>query len=135
MFDRTTFWRLARYGAVGMASNLVGYLLYISVTYMGLGPKVAMTLLYVSGATIGYLGNRQLAFYHTGSILRSSAGYLVAHAGGYAANFAILFAFVDMLGYSHQLVQAVAILVVAGYLFLVLNFIVFKDEKVREVTS
>lgn len=135
MFDSPTLWRLTRYGVVGLASNLAGYLIYVAVTYLGLGPKVAMTLLYVAGATIGYLGNRQLAFSHTGSILRSSTGYLVAHAGGYVANFGILYAFADVLGYPHQLVQAGAILIVAGYLFIVLNYFVFKDEKVGEISS
>jgi len=135
MFDSTTFWRLARYGAVGIASNLVGYLLYVAVTYIGVSPKVAMTLLYLAGAAIGYLGNKRLVFSHTGSILRSSAGYFVAHAAGYAANLVILYTFVDILGYPHQIIQAVAIFMVAGYLFLVLNFIVFKNENAREVTS
>lgn len=135
MFASATFWRLVRYGVVGMASNIGGYLIYVSVTYLGLGPKLAMTLLYFAGATIGYMGNRQLAFSHTGNILRSSAGYLMAHTVGYAVNFVILYVFVDLMGYPHQMVQGVAILAVAGYLFLVLNFIVFKDENAREVTS
>lgn len=135
MFASAIFWRLVRYGTVGIASNIAGYALYVSMTYLGLGPKLTMTILYVVGATFGYLGNRQWAFFHTGSMVRSSAGYLIAHAVGYVINFVILHTFVDLMGYPHQIVQGLAIFVVAGYLFVALNFIVFKAEKAREMAS
>ena len=44
---------------------------------------------------------------------------------GYLMNLAILFVFVDKMGFAHQWVQAVAIFVVAGYLFLAFKFFVF----------
>jgi uncharacterized membrane protein (GlpM family) len=47
------------------------------------------------------------------------------HASGYLCNLAILRVFVDRLGYPHQIVQAVAIFVVAAYLFLAFKMFVF----------
>lgn len=135
MFDLATVRRLVRYGLVGIATNLAGYALYLVVTHVGLGPKLTMTLLYVAGATFGYVGNRQWAFRHTGSVLHSSTGYVLAHAGGYLLNFALLHVFVDRLGYPHEIVQGFAILLVAGYLFLVLNLLVFKGEKAGGAAS
>lgn len=132
MFDRATFRRLVRYGFVGIATNLAGYALYLVVTHVGLGPKLTMSLLYAVGATLGYFGNRNWVFRHSGNFLHSSAGYIVAHVAGYTINFALLHVFVDRMGYPHQIVQGFAILLVAGYLFLVLNFLVFSRRPLRE---
>jgi putative flippase GtrA len=86
-----------------------------------------MTLLYGVGATIGFIGNRRLTFSHTGNVLGSGFRYILAHLTGYFLNLAILLVFVGHLGYPHQLIQAIAIFVVAGYLFIVFKFFVFRS--------
>lgn len=121
-----TISRFLRYAIVGVSTNALGYLLYLLVTLMGLGPKTTMSILYFVGAALGYFGNRRWAFRYSGNIWRSSAGYFIFHAGGYCINLGLLFMFVDRLGYPHQVVQAGAILVVAAYLFVALNLVVFK---------
>ncbi|MCY1547546.1 GtrA-like protein [compost metagenome] len=78
------------------------------------------------GASLGYVGNRQWAFRHSGSVWRSSLKYAAFHAGGYVLNYLMLYIFVDELGFPHQLVQAAAIVAVAGYLFVAFNLFVFK---------
>jgi len=119
--------RLVRYGLVGLATNAAGYLVYLIVTWIGLGPKVTMTLLYAVGATMGYFGNRKLAFSYSGPYARSLARYAVAHLAGYGINFALLSVFVDRLHYPHQVVQAAAVFVVAAFLFFAFSFFVFPD--------
>lgn len=117
--------QLARYGLVGVSSNLAGYLAYLLVTHWGVEPKKAMTLLYIVGATIGFIGNRQWAFAHKGALLSSGIRYIIAHLGGYLINLFILLTLSDWLGYPHQWVQAAAIVIVAGFLFLVFKCFVF----------
>lgn len=124
--------QLIRYGLVGVVSNLVIYSVYLLVTYLGIEPKKAMTLLYIIGAFIGFFGNRQWTFSHRGNAARTAVRYAAAHLLGYMLNFAILLIFVDRLGYVHQWVQAVAILVVAGFLFVSFKFYVFFEKKVPE---
>lgn len=114
-----------RYGLVGLVSNLTGYLVFLLITYWGVEPKAAISLLYVVGATIGFIGNRQWAFAYQGALLGAGARYFVAHLFGYLINFLILLILVDRLGYSHQWVQAGAIFVVAGFLFIVFKYFVF----------
>ena len=116
--SKGSFKQLTRYTLVGIVSNLFGYLVYLLITYLGATPKITMTLLYGVGATIGYLGNRNFAFSHKGSMLSSSIQYFIAHLFGYFINLAILIVYVDQLGYAHQWVQAIAIFGVAGFLFL-----------------
>lgn len=117
--------RFLRYAGVGVISNVAGYLLYLLITWLGLGPKTAMTTLYGAGAAIGFIGNRQWAFKHRGSVLQSALRYGAAHLCGYGLNLCMLFYLTDRLGYPHQLVQALAVVVVAIFLFMALNLFVF----------
>jgi putative flippase GtrA len=117
--------QLLRYGLVGVASNAVAFGIYVVITSFGAAPTVAMTLVYVTAAVIGFVGNRTLTFAHQGSIWGAGARYVVAHGLGYLINLSILVVLVDRLGYSHVWVQAFAIVVVAGYLFVAFKFFVF----------
>lgn len=119
--------QLLRYALVGVVSNSAGYLIYLLATHAGATPKITITLLYGMGATIGYVGNRNFTFSHTGSLLSSSTRYVIAHFFGYFINIVILVVFVDYFMYSHQWVQAVAIFVVAGFLFIAFKFFVFTN--------
>jgi putative flippase GtrA len=119
--------QLFRYALVGTTINIAGYLVYLLITFLGVTPKIAVTFLYIAGASVGFWGNRKLAFMHQGSLLGSGVRYIIAHIFGYLLNLAILILFVDMLGYAHQWVQAFAVFVVAGYLFLAFKFFVFPN--------
>lgn len=123
--------QLARFGVVGLASNSFGYLVYLLITHWGIEPKRTMTLLYTIGASIGYFGNRRWTFAHKG-LYGAGRRYVVAYLLGYLTNLLLLFTLVDRLGYSHQWVQAVAIFVVAGLLFLAMKYFVFPQGAVCE---
>lgn len=127
------FKQLARYALIGIASNLAGYLVYFLITYLGLTPKITMTILYAVGAAIGYIGNRDFTFEHKGRMLGSSVRYFIAQLFGYFINLIILIILVDNYGYAHQWVQAVAVFVVAGFLFIAFKFFVFKNLNVLDV--
>ena len=117
-----------RYALVGVLSNASGYLIYLLVTWLGVGPKLTMTLLYGVGATVGYFGNRHWTFSYRGDVWTSVAKYMAVHLCGYAINFFMLFYFVDKLGYPHQWVQAVAVVVVAAFLFTMFRGFVFRQH-------
>jgi putative flippase GtrA len=117
---------LFRYAVVGIISNTSGYIVYLVLTYFGTTPKITMTFLYLISATLSFFGNRNLTFSHKGTLLGSGFRYIIAHIFGYILNFAILTLFVDRLGYAHQIVQAIAILVVAAFLFTTFKLFVFR---------
>ena len=127
--------KLVRYGLVGLASNAAAYVAYLVLAEVGGSPIVSMTCVYLVAATIGFWGNRQLTFAHRGSPFGAAGRYLLAYAVGYAINLGMLLVLVDGYGYPHPLVQAVAILVVASYLFLALTFFVFTDGTARETPT
>jgi putative flippase GtrA len=117
--------QLIRYAIIGLASNIAGYAAYLLLTFFLIGPKFAMTLVYLTGASIGYIGNRRWTFMHKGRLLPALIKYSLAHVFGYALNFFILYVFVDRMTYPHQLVQLVAIFVVASMLFVISRKYVF----------
>lgn len=119
--------QLFQYALVGITTNFAGYLVYVLITYFGATPKITMTVLYVIGAAVGFVGNRKYTFSDGGSLLGSGLRYMIVHCLGYFINLFILIAFVDQLGYAHQWVQGIAIFVVAGFLFLAFKFFVFKE--------
>lgn len=126
MTDRLLQKQLLRFVLVGLATNVVGFGLYLFVTgIIGVGPKTTVSILYPVGALMGYFGNRQWTFSHRGHLLGSSFRYVVAHAFGYLLNILLLLIFVDRLRFPHQLVQAVSILIVALFLFVMFRVFVF----------
>lgn len=118
--------QLWRYATAGLVSNGLGYAFYLLLTYGGVGSKMAMTVLYATAAMFAFFANRTLTFAYSGSTLSSGFRFVLVQAAGYLINLAILAMMADMRGYPHQLAQAVAIVVVAAFLFLSLKFFVFR---------
>lgn len=117
--------QLVRYGIVGLMSNGLGYAIFLCLTYMGIGPKQAMSLLYLSSIGFSYWGNWRWTFTHNGSLLNTSGRFLLTHTVGYLLNFLLLLLFVDRWGYPYQWVQALAIIIVALFVFTAFKFFVF----------
>jgi putative flippase GtrA len=131
MIDAQTRRQFTRYVMVGAVSNSFLYLSYIGLTSIGWGHKTAMTLLYITGGLLTFIANRKWSFTHRGSGRSALARYIVAYVLGYLFNFALLWLFVDRLHQPHQIVQAVAIVLVAVSLFLMNKFWVFAPHAVR----
>lgn len=124
-FANKTFRQLISFGLVGLLTNGLGYALYLVCVSVWGAPKATMTLLYLLGAVVGFFSNRRFTFHYKGSIGSASGRYIAIQAAGYLLNLAILIIFVDWCGFSHQLVQAVAIIFVAIFLFVMLRHFVF----------
>lgn len=124
----TTLGQVVRYGVVGVLNNLLGYLIYLLVTWLWLDPKIAVTLMYPIGAVTAYFGHARYSFAYSGRTSHSIVRYAIAHLIGYGANIGMLYLFSDRLGYPHQLVQAVAIVAVAGILYLLFRYFVFPNH-------
>lgn len=121
--------QFVRYGLVGLASNALAFGAYVLVTAVGAAPKLTAGAVYVVAAAVGFVGNRQLTFAHQGSVWSAGARYVVAHTGGFLLNLGLLALLVDHYDRSHVWSQAFAIVVVAGYLFVVFKFFVFAADE------
>ena len=122
---RTLLKQVVRYGVVGVLNNLWGYLLYLLVTWLWLDPKTAVSILYPVGAFTAYFAHAKYSFSYRGERTKALFRFVVAHAVGYLVNISMLYFLVDTLGYPHPLVQAFAIVTVAGLLFILFRYYVF----------
>jgi len=120
-----TLHQVIRYGVVGVINNLLGYVIYLLVTWWWIEPKLAVTFMYPIGAVTAYFGHAKYAFAYQGRTSRGLVRYVLAHVVGYSVNVGMLYVFADRMGLPHQLVQAAAIVAVAGLLFLLFRYFVF----------
>ncbi|WP_300394263.1 GtrA family protein [Henriciella sp.] len=117
-----------RFAAVGLVTNLVGYAVYLMITFVGVAPAFAVTILFGLGTVISFVGNRRFTFRGSGNNRQAGLRYAVTYFLGYLLNLSILFVFVDHFGLPHQAVQAVAIFIVAGVMFLLSKYYVFSSS-------
>lgn len=129
---KQTLTQLVRYGIVGVTSNAFGYLLYLGLTYLGMGPKLAMSLLYGVGVMQTFMFNKKWSFRFDGAATPALLRYATVYAFGYVVNFSALMLLVDQMGLPHQWVQGAMILVVAVMLFLAQRYWVFPQRSRRD---
>ena len=129
MKKKRSLQQLLKYVIIGVASNSAGYAVYLILTQLNVSPKYAMSVVYIAGAIIGFFGNRQWTFGHKAKVVTTILKYGITHIIGYLLNFMILLSFVDGFGYPHELVQGIAIFVVAGFLFVCFKLFVFTDAQ------
>lgn len=80
--------KLARYGVVGIVSNLTLYLLFLALLYGGIGPVTAAGICYAGGVCFSYVLNRGWAFKSTAGHQKDLPKYLLAYGIGFFAALA-----------------------------------------------
>jgi len=111
---------------VSVGVNAIGYGIYLLLTWLGVPPLLAVTILYPAGVAASFVGNRQLTFAHEGNAVSAAVRYLAVQFGGYLINLSLLLVFTERFGLSHEVAQAGAVVVVAAYLFITLRHFVFR---------
>lgn len=120
--------QLFSYALIGVLTNLSGYSFYLLLTYSGGTPKLTMTAMYAIGVVVSFFANRKFTFRHDGHIGAAGVRFMIAHLFGYLLNMLLLVMLVDSMGFPHQIVQAVAIVVVAVVLFFLSRIFVFSQH-------
>ena len=119
-------WQFIRYLVVGLASNAVIYVGYLLLTQLGMGSKLAMSLLYGVGVLQTFVFNKKWSFRFEGAAAPALVRYATVYALGYFIQFLSLALLVDRMGLPHQWVMGVLILIVAMFLFLAQKLWVFR---------
>ncbi|MEM7359259.1 MAG: GtrA family protein [Pseudomonadota bacterium] len=121
--------QLIKFAIVGLSSNALLYFLYLLLTTNGLGPKTAMTIVYILGVIVTFWFNRGWTFNYPGRQSTTLIKYFTMYGLGYVANFVILRVLVDHHQYPHQIVQGVTILVLALSFFVISKYWVFPTHQ------
>jgi len=125
--------QLFRYVLVGLGLNLTAFAMYLVLTNFYIQPKTAMSIIYVSCVVISFFANQKITFRFSGESGGAALRFSVAQLIGYVLNLVLLIVFVDCYGFPHQIVQAVAILVVAFVLFILLRLYVFRSKAFKDI--
>ena len=120
--------QLVSFGAVGIASNAALYALYLVVTAFGVGPKTAMTAVFLIGVLSTYALNRRWTFRHHGAVSASATRYAGAYLLAYVANAAALALLVDVAGLPHEAVMLGLIVATAALSFVLQKFWIFPGK-------
>lgn len=122
---KTTLIQAVRFALVGLTSNALGFCWYLMLTWLGMGPKAAMTVLFLIGTLQTFIFNKRWSFQYGGTDKLVLVRYVSAYGLGYLLNLAMLIVLVDYGNYPHAPVQAAMIVVVAAMMFLLQKFWVF----------
>lgn len=117
--------QLATFGAIGIASNAALYAVYLVLTELGVGPKSAMTAVFVLGVSCTYALNRRWTFRHDGAVAGSAVRYAGTYLFAYAMNVVALALLVDVANLPHRAAMLVLIVATAGVIFVLQKFWVF----------
>ncbi len=116
-----------RYAIVGLVSNALLYILYLVITWFGVGPKIAMSLLYLIGVLQTFIFNKSWSFSYSGSAAPALLRYAIVYALGYIINFLTLMLLVDQAGLPHQWVMAGLVIFMALFFFAWQKYWVFSQ--------
>jgi putative flippase GtrA len=119
---------LSRYLTVGVLSNVVLYLIYIAITRFPVPPTLAMTIVYAIGIIGTFHFNRTWSFRSEGAAVRRFFGYCVVYGLAYLLQLTIFIVLYHLFNWVHELVQAIAIVAVALFIFTCLRLWVFRPE-------
>lgn len=114
-----------RFGVVGLASNALGFCWYLLLTWLGVGPKLAMSVLFCIGTLQTFVFNKRWSFRYQGQDRMVMLRYLVTYGIGYVVNLAALVILVDYMHLRHAIVQGAMVLVVAALMFMLQKYWVF----------
>lgn len=117
--------RVLKFGVVGVVNNAIGYAIFVVLSLTGVGYVGAMTISYLVGMGISFLGNRAWTFGHSGPVWPTVVRFVAANVTGYGVNLLVLHFLVVAAGMAQIPAQLVATAFVAVCTFSLMRLWVF----------
>ena len=120
--------RVFRFGVVGVLTAVLHYgLLYVGVEALQLGPTLASSVGFVVAVIFNYRMHYSWTFAHSAPHGRTLVRYLCMIGIGFAINATMMYAGAHWLAWHYLLVQALALVVVVVWNFVVSSTWVFRS--------
>lgn len=130
-----SIWPLVRFGAVGVAVNAIGYVVFALGLQMSMNYLAAMLVSYVTAATVGYLVHRSQTFHSTRSHAVGAPRFVVVQIAGALLNYMLLHMFVVRFRIDPLHAQLMCIVAVAAFTYIAYSAWVFVPGFDRDSTS
>lgn len=124
--EKTAAAQLFRFALVGVAVNALLYVIYLGLTYFGMGHKTAATVVYIIGLCISFVAHKKITFINASSARRQWLPFIALSILVYGVNIGGLYLLVDRMGFPHQAIQAFMIVLCAAISFVLQKTIIFK---------
>lgn len=121
--------QFVNYLVIGLFTNTIGYVAFLTLTYFGVEIKLAASCLYLLCAILSFIGNRNFTFNKKGSFSLTDFYFLLTYLLGYLINMVLLIYFVDQMRYPYSIIEAIAIVVVSIFIFLTSKLFIFSDTR------
>ena len=120
------FRQLARYGVVGVVSNLTTYGIFLGFYYLGMPPVIATGVVYVIGVCISYVVNRNWTFESKSIHSHDLPKFVLAYGLGFVVSL------ISMWGLLHwipaEFAQLMTIFISAAMIFTLLKLLHFGEN-------
>tara|TARA_B100001109_G_C18784077_1_gene436820 strand:- start:394 stop:771 length:378 start_codon:yes stop_codon:yes gene_type:complete len=119
--------QIIKYSSVGLLANSIGYILYIIISnFIGINPPLAAILSGFMVIGISYLLNTRFTFKIKNKGLVGAVNYFLLYVSAILLNSLIIFIFANILGFAHEIVAAVSLVIISCSLFLIQKFYFFQ---------
>ncbi|CEK10254.1 GtrA family protein [Legionella hackeliae] len=109
-----------------VVNNLLGYVVFLFLTSLGIAPKNAVTIWYIPAIICSFWSNYRWVFSAKLNLPETIIRFIIVYVSAYLVNLLLLWGFVDKLDYPYQFVQLFAIAPVAVFLFCGCKYFVFE---------
>ena len=118
--------QIIKYSSVGMVTNIIGYILYIVFSnLMGMPPPVASILAGFMVIGISYYFNKRFTFTSQNNGVVQAMKYYLLYFSAILLHSATIFIFSSILGFAHEIVAGISLVVLSCLLFLIQKFYFF----------
>ncbi|MGQ0384617.1 MAG: GtrA family protein [Gammaproteobacteria bacterium] len=121
---------IVRFGLVGLVNTAVGLaVIAMASRLLGAGEYLANACGLVAGIVVGYQLNRHWTFASPERAVVTAPRYVLAFAGAYATNLAVLAAGLRWLSLDPLFAQAAALVTYSGVFYLLCRHAVFREAR------
>lgn len=111
-----------------MIVNLLLYAAYLALVGAQVGTKSALSVAYVIGVLLSYGLNQRWSFGRRAGVHDDFLRYATVYFAGSLLNLGAVWLFVGVMCHPHHFVQAVMVLVVAAFTFVLQKYWVFRVQ-------
>ena len=119
--------QIIKYGSVGSVTNALGYIIYIAIAnIIGLSPPVSAIISGFLVISLSFYLNKRFSFGNNSKSISMAVNYYILYVSAILFHSFIIFIFSTVLGFAHEIIAGISIILISCSLFLIQKFLLFK---------
>jgi len=120
--------QIFKYGSVGIVTNALGYIIYIAVAnLLGINPPVAAIISGLLVISLSFYLNKRFSFDNNNKSIGLAVNYFILYGIAILFHSLIVFIFSNILGFAHEIIAGINIILISCSLFLIQKFLLFRE--------